>query len=152
VFEAHVPAAAAAHVRAGQSATVSAPGLPDRAAHVQRLLPAVSASDQAVLAWLAPARPDAAPGLGGFGEAHIVAGAPRTAIAVPDSALVEDDLTGERRVAVVGADGRARWTVVTLGLAESGWHELLAPVLPAGTRVVVEGQHGLPDSTRVRAR
>jgi hypothetical protein len=139
-------------VRAGQAAMVTAPGTPARPARVQRLLPAASAADQAVLAWLAPLEPAGAPGLGRFGEAGIVVGAPRTAMAVPDSAVVEDDLTGERRVAVVGADGRARWTAVTLGTAAAGWHELLRPALPAGTRVIVEGQHGLPDSTRVRAR
>ncbi|HVN75301.1 MAG TPA: ABC transporter substrate-binding protein, partial [Thermoanaerobaculaceae bacterium] len=79
---------------------------------------------------------------------HAATGEARRALAVPDSAVVEDDLTGETRVARVER-GVAVWTPVTLGLAEGGWHELRAPALAAGTVVVVSGQHGLPDSTHV---
>ena len=68
------------------------------------------------------------------------------------SALVEDDLTGEYRVARVDSSGVAIWTVVQLGLAADGWHELLGPALPPGTGVIVDGQRGLPDSIRVRVR
>jgi multidrug efflux pump subunit AcrA (membrane-fusion protein) len=71
---------------------------------------------------------------------------------VPDSALVEDDLTGERRVAVVDRAGRVAWTPVTLGAPADGWHELLRTRLAPGMRVVIEGQHGLPDRTRVKPR
>jgi multidrug efflux pump subunit AcrA (membrane-fusion protein) len=150
VFEAHIPWALAARVRAGQRATVLEPGRAPRAAVVQRLLPAASEADQAALVWLAPDAPDPAPELGRFGGATIAVGAPRRATGVPDSALVEDDLTGERRVAVVDGSGRLTWTPVTLGAATGGWHELLRPALPPGTRVVVVGQHGLPDRTRVK--
>jgi multidrug efflux pump subunit AcrA (membrane-fusion protein) len=150
VFEAHVPAAAAARVRPGQDATVLVAGSAPRAAQVQRILPAASSADQAVLVWLAPRDGSPAPELERFGSATIVVGAPRRALAVPDSALVEDDLTGERRVAVVDSAGRVAWTPVTPGAAAEGWHELLRPALPAGTRVVVEGQRGLPGGTRVK--
>jgi multidrug efflux pump subunit AcrA (membrane-fusion protein) len=150
VFEAHVPAALAARVRAGQPATVLEPGTPPRATLVQRVLPTASEADQAALVWLSPAGAGGTPGLGRFGNAEILVGAARRATGVPDSALVEDDLTGQRRVAVVGPDGRLAWTAVTLGAAVPGWHELVSPALAPGTRVVVEGQHGLPDRTRVR--
>jgi hypothetical protein len=62
---------------------------------------------------------------------------------------VADDLTGEVQVARVD-DSLAVWTPVRLGAAAGGWHELLAPAPRPGTRVIVEGQRGLPDSTRVR--
>jgi RND family efflux transporter MFP subunit len=150
VFEAHVPAALAARVRAGQTATVLESGAPPRAAVVQRILPAASEADQATLVWLAPRAASPAPGLGRFGSASIVVGAERHSLGVPDSALVEDDLTGERRIAVVDRAGRVAWTPVVLGAAADGWHELLRTRLAPGTRVVIEGQHGLPDSTRVK--
>ena len=152
VFEAHVPAALAARVRAGQPATVLEAGAPPRATVVQRILPAASETDQAALVWLAPRAASPAPGLGRFGTASIVVGAEHQALGVPDSALVEDDLTGVRRVAVVNGAGRVAWTPVTLGAAAGGWHELLRTGLAPGTRVVIEGQHGLPDSTRVKPR
>jgi len=149
VFEAHVPAALAARVRPGQAATVLEPGAPPRAARVQRILPATSEADQAVLVWLAPAAATPAPALGRFGAATLVVGPKRRALGVPDSALVQDDLTGETRVAVVDRAGRVAWRTVTLGVAAGGWHELRGTALAPGTRVVIEGQHGLPDSTRV---
>ena len=50
----------------------------------------------------------------------------------------------------MGSDSIAVWTNVTLGAAQEGAHELLAPALKPGTAVVVRGQRGLRDSTRVR--
>jgi len=88
--------------------------------------------------------------LGRFGTAAIEAGAEHRAVLVPDSALVEDDLTGEIRLARVAPGSIAVWTPVRLGAAQPGHHELLAPALPPGTAVLVRGQRGLPDSTRVR--
>ena len=63
--------------------------------------------------------------------------------------MVEDDLTGERRVALVDPTMRAHWIPVLLGAGLAGWHELKSPALKSGASVVVEGQRGLPDSARV---
>lgn len=150
VFEAHVPAAAAGRVRAGQPAAILGAGTASRSAKVARVLPMASSTDQASLIWLAPSERDPAPELGRFGSAEITVGAPHRAVAVPDSSIIEDDLSGERRVATVDAAGRLSWVAVTLGAGEAGWHELAHPSLAAGTRVVVEGQRGLPEGTRVK--
>jgi branched-chain amino acid transport system permease protein len=64
----------------------------------------------------------------------------------PDAAAWERGI----RVAMVDPAGRLSWVVVTLGAGEGGWHELTHPSLAAGTRVVVEGQRGLPEGTRVK--
>lgn len=150
VFEAHVAARDAARLKPGQSATISQEGRPPRQARLQRTLPMASAGDQATLAWLAPVPGPVAPDLDRFGTAAIVVGAARQALAVPDSALVEDDLTGETRIAIVSAAGRVRWVKVELGTGTGGWHEVRAPAIAPGTQVIVEGQHGLVDSTSVR--
>lgn len=150
VFEAHVPLESARRVKPGQRATVALEGGGALEATVQRLLPSTSAADQSALVWLAPAATPPPGLLDRFGAAKLFTGGARRAVAVPDSAVVEDDLTGETRVARVDRSGVAVWTTVTLGLGEGGWHELRSPALPAGTVVVVSGQHGLPDSTRVR--
>jgi multidrug efflux pump subunit AcrA (membrane-fusion protein) len=149
-FEVRVGARDAARLRLGQVARVLCEGRPPEPATLERVLPSAGAGDQAVLAWLAPATSPADPQLGRFGTARIRVGAAHRAPAVPDSALVEDDLTGQTRVAVAGADGRAHWQAVEIGAGADGWHEIRSPALPAGTRVIVEGQHGLPDGTRVR--
>jgi hypothetical protein len=119
------------------------------AATVERRLPQTNANDQSALVWLAPDHPVTASLLDRFGTAEITIGAARRATAVPDSALVEDDLTGEVRIACVGRDTVATWVTVRVGLGAEGWHELLSPSLPPGTRAIVSGQRGLPDSTRV---
>jgi multidrug efflux pump subunit AcrA (membrane-fusion protein) len=151
VFEARVPPVAATKLRVGQAASVLETGALPRSGRIERILPVASAGDQAVVVWLVPLALAPLPRLESFGHAEIATGAPRESWAVPDSAVVEDDLTGERRVATVDAEGRAHWIVVTLGAADAGWHEVVAPPLSAGTRVIVDGQRGLPERTRVRA-
>ncbi|MBI1796464.1 MAG: HlyD family efflux transporter periplasmic adaptor subunit [Candidatus Eisenbacteria bacterium] len=151
VFEAHVPASDAKRVHAGQAATVRAPGAPPHAAHVTRVLPMASDADQASLVWLAP-EGGTTPELGRFATAEITVGIAHHALAAPDSAIVEDDLTGERRIAAIDATGRLAWHGVRLGAAANGWRELVGSDLRAGDTVVIEGHRGLPDSTRVTSR
>lgn len=149
VCEAHVPATDAGRLRAGQTAELREESGTVRAATVQRVLPSASPSDQSTLVWLALTDRGPAPALDRFVTATIVLGAPHDASAVPDSAVVEDDLTGAKRVMIVGRDSLAVWSAVSLGAKADGWHELLKPALAPGTRVIVVGQHGLPDRTRV---
>ena len=149
VFEAHVPAALVARVRAGEDAEVIDAANSPRAARVKRILPTVDSTDQAALVWLAPIAVDPEPALDRFAKARIVVGPPRHALAVPDSALVEDDVTGEQRIAVVGADGRAAWMRVTVGADEGGWARAGRAGTRRSTRVVVRGQRGLPEHARL---
>jgi len=150
VFEAHVPRADAGRVTIGARAQVALEGGGAVLTRVQRRLPQTSEADQTALVWLAPVVREPFGVLGRLGTASIETGAAHQAVVVPDSALVEDDLTGEIRVARVGSDSIAVWTKVRLGAAQERAHELLAPALRPGTAVVVRGQRGLPDSTRVR--
>jgi len=149
VFEAHVPRADAARVTLGNRAHVMMEGGGAVETRVQRRLPQTSEADQTALFWLAPVNKEPFGVLGRFGNAGIETGAEHRGILVPDSALVEDDLTGEVRLARVAPGDVAVWTPVRLGPGEEGRHELLSPALPPGTLVVVRGQRGLPDSTRV---
>jgi multidrug efflux pump subunit AcrA (membrane-fusion protein) len=155
VFEAHVPLRDAARVAVGQTGRITGEDGVAVPAVVRRRLPLTAAGDQNALVWLAPLAPVSPAWLDRYGTATLVTGAPHEAPGVPDSAIVEDDLTGQVRVARVVGNGRNGvlvWTSVRLGAGEDGWHELLDPPLPAGTRVVVEGQRGLPDSTRITIR
>jgi len=152
VCEAHVPAAMASRIRARQRATLREEGASDpRRARVQRVLPSVSLADQSRLVWLAPEGRGPPPALDRFVTATIEVGPPHDALAVPDSAVIEDDLTGATRVAVIGSNSTATWTTVTLGAHAGGRRELASPTLPAGTRVIVVGQRGLPDHMRVNS-
>jgi len=149
VFEARLPAAAAQLVRTGMTGVVRTVGEPDREVRVTRVLPAASASDQATLVWLAPMG-GATPLLDRFGTAAMKTSGARQSPAVPAAAVVENDLDGSARVVVVGADSTATWTPVRLGASAEGWRELVGGTLAPGALVVVEGQRGLPDRTRVK--
>ncbi len=201
VFEARIEPSDAGRIRQGQEAWIVAQESSKRSARVSRILPTAGEGDQMILAWLAADSARTSPRIGEFGTATIVVGAPDRAVAVPDSSIVEDDLTGRTSVAVVetfaapaGSAGvasggraeettstaesgaakageatpgarpegrsesaapepgveRAIWTPVTLGRAAGSWRKLLSPALAPGTLVIVEGQRGLPDSTRVQ--
>jgi len=149
VFEARLPAAAAQLVHTGMTGVVRAVGEPDREVRVTRVLPAASASDQATLVWLAPVG-GRTPMLDRFGTAAMKTSGARQSPAVPEAAVVENDLDGSARVVVVGADSTATWTPVQLGASADGWRELVGGTLAPGALVVVEGQRGLPDRTHVK--
>jgi hypothetical protein len=150
VFEARITPSDAAHIRVGQQAVVSAKDEAARKALVSRLLPYAGEGDQSFLFWLSS--DDVEPSLiGRYGEARIAWGPARTAPAVPDSSVVEDDLTGASSIDLVLADRRAIHTEVGLGgRSADGWREVLRPALTPGALVLTDGQRGLPDSIRVR--
>jgi biotin carboxyl carrier protein len=150
VFEARLPAEQASRVRVGDAATVRVEGEAPRAMRVMRVLPSANATDQATLIWLRPLSPGATPLLERFGTADLRTSAPRQSPAVPIAAVVENDLDGSARIAVVGSDSVAVWTPVTLGAALDGWRELTGAAPGPGARVVVEGTRGLPDHARVK--
>jgi biotin carboxyl carrier protein len=150
VFEAHVGAADARRIRSGQHASIDGEGGPARSAIVRRILPTAGAIDQATLVWLNPESMDVLPEIDRFGTATIFVGTSLRALAVPDSSIVQDDLTGRTKVAAISALNLAIWTDVSLGLGSRGWHELKSPALAPGTLVIVDGHRGLPDSTRVK--
>ena len=152
VFEARVPAGDARALHRGGAAMIEdGLGGTPMAAHVVSVMP-TAGSDQTTLIWLRPTAADPRPTLGQFGRATIELGAPYRALAVPDSALVEDDLTGHHTVALVDSSGRLAWVEVQLGRREGRWREVSGAGVQAGRQVVVEGQWALPAGTPVRVR
>ncbi len=86
---------------------------------------------------------------GEFGTAHIAVAQRPNAVIIPAAAILRDDVNGTTRVAVVDAGGRAHWTMVSAGVQQGNEVEILSPPLVPGTRVIVSGQVGLPDSSHV---
>jgi RND family efflux transporter MFP subunit len=85
-----------------------------------------------------------------FGTARIVVGQARDVIVVPAQAVLRDDVTGVERVATIGSENRLHWVRVTTGLTQRGLVQITSRQLPAGAPVIVTGQVGLTDGTRVR--
>jgi multidrug efflux pump subunit AcrA (membrane-fusion protein) len=91
------------------------------------------------------------PTVGLFGTAHVVVAEHRNVPAVPQAAVLRDDISGVTQVAVVTPNDRAQWVEVATGVNDSGWVEIVRPRLDPGTRIITSGQVGLPDGARVVA-
>ncbi|MEO8910949.1 MAG: HlyD family efflux transporter periplasmic adaptor subunit [Gemmatimonadaceae bacterium] len=155
VFVARIAQADLAQVRLGQRANVTLPGqLAPVPGVVHGLLPADTSSIMTV-----PVRIDFSTNLqtagvpvqtGLFGTAEIIVGERLAVPIVPAAAILRDDISGISRIALVTAAGLAHWVNVTTGASQSGNIEIKYPALTPGQRVIVSGQVGLPDGSKVR--
>lgn len=178
-FRAEVPIAGIGQVRVGQDAVISLQGLPgtEFPARVAAILPQIQSSSQSLSVRLqftdpGPRKPEgpAKAGTEGAAGAHHAASASRkllksdmtgearivlskrpAVLLAPKAAVLRNDESGEYTLAVVGADSVARIIKVTPGAARKDRLEVSGAGLRPGLMVVVQGQYGLPDSTRVIA-
>jgi RND family efflux transporter MFP subunit len=151
-FNAQVTQSDLDRVRPGQRARVDLPavGSTPVGAVVHAVLPSASSQNLSAPVRLdfSPPRPDLPLGL--FGTAGIVVARRRDAVVVPAAAVLRDDVSGISRVALIDATSIARWVVVQTGTRQGDSVEIVSPALTPGQRVIVQGQVGLPDSTRVQ--
>jgi multidrug efflux pump subunit AcrA (membrane-fusion protein) len=152
VFLADVSQSDLARLKPGQTASIELAGragaLP---ATVHGVLPTANPAD-----FTAPVRLDFGTGsagltLGLFGTAHATVAERVDVPAVPDAAILRDDVTGVSRVALV-TQGRAHWVEVRTGLRDAGRTEITEPALAQGQPVIVSGLVGLPESQPVLVR
>lgn len=150
VFVAQLAQSDVPRVERGQSAWIELTAAPEPlAGTVHDILPAASSGTLSV-----PVRIDFAAGrapvaTGLFGQASIVVDVRRRVTVVPAAAVLRDDVYGTTKVATVSG-GRAIWVQVRTGLQRGDTVQIVSPRLAIGSRVIVSGQVGLPDSTRVR--
>lgn len=150
VFMAQLSQSDVPKVRAGQRAEIELAAAPKTlAATVHDVLPAASSGTLS-----APVRLDFTSGrapvaTGLFGQVTIVVAVRKKVTVVPAAAVLRNDVYGTERVATI-AGGRAIWIPVRTGFRRGDTVQIVSPHLVAGTRVIVSGQVGLPDSTRVR--
>jgi multidrug efflux pump subunit AcrA (membrane-fusion protein) len=117
---------------------------------VHGILPSASSQNLSAPVRLdfSPARPELPVGL--FGTVTIIVGRHEGAIVVPAAAVLRDDVSGVSRVAVIGAGDQAHWIAVQTGLREGGQVEIVSPAITPGTRVITDGQVGLPEGAKVQ--
>jgi len=85
-----------------------------------------------------------------FGEAEIIVGRHEKGLLVPVASLLRDDETNTTNVILVGADSLAHRVSVAVAARHDSLAEISATGIIPGAMVIVEGQYGLADSTRVR--
>ena len=149
VFIAHVTQADLSRIRPGQRATIDAPGRPVAAEGVVHGLLPADTSTLSVPVRIDLQMTNAAVPIGLFGTAHITVGETSASSIVPVAAVIRDDVNGTSRVAVVDSLGRMHWTLVSPGIQQGSSVQITSPRLAPGTRVIVSGQVGLPDGSRV---
>lgn len=149
VFIARVVQSDLARIRPGQRCVVQLTSRPAPfRGLVHGVLPSAEATDLT-----APVRidlqtllPDS---LGLFGTASITVDEKRDATAVPQAAVLRDDVYGTQRMALVQA-GHAHWADVKTGISQGGFVEITSPSLAPGTTVITDGQVGLPEGAPVQ--
>ncbi len=150
VFVAQLAQADVPKVRKGQSARIQLTAAPQAlTGTVHDILPAASSGTLSAPVRIDFARGRAPVATGLFGQVTVVVGVRKHVTVVPAAAVLRDDVYGTTRVAVVSG-GRAIWVQVRTGLERGDTVQIVSPHLEAGSPVIVSGQVGLPDSTRVR--
>lgn len=155
VFIARIAQSDLANVRPGQRATISLPGeTAPVAGKVRGLLPADTSGGMTVPVRIdlqgSPRTAGAPVQTGLFGTAQIMVGEHTKVPTVPAEAVLRDDISGVSRVALVTATGKAHWVTVTTGAGQADNVEITSPSFAPGQRVIVSGQVGLPEGSRVR--
>jgi HlyD family secretion protein len=149
VARAHLTADQAALVKAGDSATLTAPGLSEPVAgKVALVSPAVDPGSTTVQVWVEAENRGGELKVGSTVHVTVVAETAKDALLIPRAALLTAD-DGATSVMVVGADNVAHQTAVTTGIKQGDEVQILSG-LEAGQKVVMEGAFALPDGTKVK--
>lgn len=141
----------AARVRPGDLATVAPDDLPGATLQARVTLVGRSADPQsrAVEIWVTLPNPNGRLRTNAAARLNIASGATPNAVIVPTAAVTLDATNANSgTVMVVGADSVAHEVQVTVG-SHDARRTRIASGLHGGETVVVEGNYGLPDKTKV---
>jgi membrane fusion protein (multidrug efflux system) len=154
VFAADVPSTSLTLIRTGQQAHLRFSGARPMLLEgiVNRIEPLMNPNDQTgrVKIIFAPNNEVLRGSL--FGEVSIVTGAKKEALLVPRTALLVDDENNSTSVMVAGSDSLAHRVDVHVTWKNDSFAAITASSISSGTNIIIEGNYGLPDSTKIRVR
>lgn len=142
---------AATHVHAGDSATIQPDDLPGTTlrARVSLVARAADPQNRSVEVWIALPNRDGRLRPNGSARVTIASSAVAGAVIVPTQAITLDATNANRgTVMIVDANSIAHEVHVTTGLHDQSRTQITAG-LRGGETVVVDGNYGLPDGTKV---
>lgn len=84
-----------------------------------------------------------------FGEASIIVGRHKNVFVAPEKAVIHNEEKDTYSVTLINSDSIAYTLRVTPGITRDSLTEIYSPQLKEGMPVIVEGNYGLPDSTKV---
>lgn len=144
----HLAQASAQQLALGHTAEISVPGLQSPVeATVSFISPALDPGSTTVEVWLKLPNVDGRFKVGTPVHAVITGVTVHNALQVPASAIVPGQ-DGGTAVMIVGSDGAAHLTPVTVGIRTSENVQILSGISPSDM-VITEGGYGLDDGTKV---
>ena len=150
VVQLHIPQQQAQQLQVGQAATLRVPGLDkDVPAKVTVLSPALDPNSTTEEIWVEADNRKGELKPGTTAEVSITAKTVANALVVPAAAILTGE-GGTTSVMVVKADSRAYSQGVKTGIQQGPMIQVLSG-LAAGEQVIVSGQYGLPDKTKVKS-
>jgi HlyD family secretion protein len=148
IARAHIPQAAAAALKVGDAATITAPGDTQVNGKVTLVSPALDPDSTTVEVWVAAPNPEGSLRPGTTATVQMIARTVNDAIIVPAAALLKAS-DGASTVMVAGADGKAHQVSVETGIRQ-GDRLQITKGLSGGEKVIITGAYGLPDNTKVK--
>ncbi len=146
IAKAHVPQEAAASIKRGDSATITAPGDIKIDGKVTVVSPALDANSTTVEIWVEAANRGGALRPGSTVNVHIEGNVVKDAALIPAAALLKTP-EGETVVMVAGKDGLVHQVSVETGIREDDRVQITKG-LNSGENVIVRGAYGIPDKTK----
>jgi multidrug efflux pump subunit AcrA (membrane-fusion protein) len=148
VARAALPAAQAALLKVGDTATITPTGGRAVPAKVTVVSPATDAGSTTVEVWVTAPNPQRALRPGTTVEVAMLARTLPQALLVPSEAILTD-AGGAPSGLVVRAAGKAHQTPDQVGVADPAQTQIVSGI-SAGTRVVTVGAYGLPDGAQIK--
>jgi HlyD family secretion protein len=150
VVRLHIPQQQAELLQVGQAATLRVPGLDkDVPAKVTVLSPALDPNSTTEEVWVQADNPKGELKPGTTADVSITAKTIANALVIPAVAILTG-ANGQTSVMVVKSDSRAYSQNVRTGIKQGVMIQVLSGLQP-GDQVIVSGQYGLPDKTKVKA-
>jgi RND family efflux transporter MFP subunit len=145
---AHIPQQSAALLKAGDAATVTAPGFDAPfSGKVSLVSPALDTGSTTIEVWVQLKNPGGKLKPGTTVQLSMVARSVPDALTIPAAALLTAQ-DGTTSVMVAGSDGHAHQREVKVGVREQDRIQIVEG-LNAGQRVVGAGAYGLPDNSKI---
>jgi HlyD family secretion protein len=143
----HIPQDQAVQLKAGDAATLHAPGDIEVTGKVTLVSPALDPNSTTVEVWIEAANPDGSLRPGTTVKVEAIARTINEAIVVPASAVLKTP-EGGTSVMIV-KEGHAQQVAVETGIRD-GDRVQITHGLAGGETVIVRGSYGLPDRTKVK--
>lgn len=150
IAKAHIPGAEAATLKVGNPAELMIAGVDQPVkGHVTLVSPALDPGSTTIEVWVEATKPDPALKPGMTVQVAINSKTAKDAVVVPTGAVFVNADSGANYVVLAGADQKAHWKTVQIGVKNSEQAQVLSGI-NAGDPIVTTNGYALPDGTKIK--